>query len=166
MLRNMLATASAVALCLTSVTPLAAQEVRDDAPRGATATLNLRIPLGSSRLADRPSFGLTAGYGQATGAPGSDGRVAVRQWRVADLRFDGRGLRRAELATFDLANLAGDPRLGFQDGDDSDDDTLTYILVALAAAAAGVGAEMLIDDSDEESESPDETPGATSPGVG
>jgi hypothetical protein len=166
MLRNMLATASAVALCLASAAPLAAQEVRDDAPRGASATLNLRVPLGPSRAVERPSFGVTAGYGEAAGAPGRDGRAAVRLWRVADLRFDFGGLRRAEVATFDLANLRGDPRLNLQGDDSGDDDTLTYLLIALGAAALGVGAEMLLDDGSEESDSPDDSSSPTSPGIG
>jgi hypothetical protein len=164
MLRSMTATASAVGLCLASVSPLAAQEVRYDAPRGATATLNLRVPLG--RAAARPSWGLTASFGQAAGAPAGDGRVAVREWRVADLRFDGSGLRRAELASFDLAHLDRDRRLSLQEGESDGDDTMTYVLIALGALAAGVGIEMLIDDSDSGENEPDETPSPTSPGIG
>src|SRR5688572_22127792 len=80
------ATVSA-ALCMLSVTPAFAQDTRFtgfDAPRGATVSANLRIPLGREAKR-RPSYGLTLGYGQETGA-GLDGRTVTRAFRLADLR--------------------------------------------------------------------------------
>ena len=77
-MRKFVAATVSAALCMTSMLPgiAAAQEHRFtgfDAPRGATATVNLRIPLGLERRS-RPSYGLTLGYGQ-TVAPGVDGRA-------------------------------------------------------------------------------------------
>lgn len=101
------ATASA-ALCLTTVATgaAAAQEYRSsafEAPRGVTATLNLRVPLGRDQ-ARRTTYGLTVGYGQ-TVAPGIDGRTSTRAINLADFRFNGDELRQARVAGLDLANL-------------------------------------------------------------
>jgi len=114
------ATVSA-ALCMTSMLPgvAAAQEHRFtgfDAPRGATATVNLRIPLGPEQRS-RPSYGLTLGYGQ-TMAPGVDGRTASRAINFADIRFTGEAprLSQARFAGFDLVNLDQDRRLNMVGG--------------------------------------------------
>ena len=101
------ATVSA-ALCLMSVAPgiAVAQDYRFsryDAPRGATATVNLRVPMGS-RHARPATYGLTLGYGQ-TVPPGLDGRTSTRAVNFADFRFAGDELRQARVASFDLANL-------------------------------------------------------------
>ncbi|HEX2803824.1 MAG TPA: hypothetical protein VHN55_07590, partial [Sphingomicrobium sp.] len=83
------------------------------APLGATATVNLRVPLGAAPTKQRKAtYGLTLGYGQQTDGLTSDGRIATRQAKFADIRFTGAfKLRRAEVMTFDLANLDKDPRL-------------------------------------------------------
>lgn len=95
------------ALCLMSTAPAMAQEYRFagfDAPRGATATVNLRVPLGREQ-AGRASYGLTLGYGHNMAAPGFDGRTTTRAVNVADFRFSGSELKQARVASFDLANL-------------------------------------------------------------
>ncbi|MGZ8360610.1 MAG: hypothetical protein ACXWUX_08820 [Allosphingosinicella sp.] len=159
MRRQMIATATAVGLCLASIAPLAAQDHRHDAPRGATATVNVRVPLGARGRAARPSWGLTAGYGQAAGtAP--DGSRAVREWRVAELRFDADGLRRAEVATFDLARRGSDRRLYLED----EANKKTWLIGLLLLLGAGAGLIVLLDD-DGESELEVEEPGPT-PGPG
>jgi len=84
-----------------------AQEYRSsvfDAPRGATATLNLRVPMGREH-ADRASYGLTLGYGQAFGAPDQFGQQRTRAMNFADFRFRGGELRNARLVGVDFANL-------------------------------------------------------------
>jgi hypothetical protein len=151
MLRNLIAAASTAVLCLASVMPLAARDVRHDAPRGASATLNLRVPLGPRRTRERPSWGVTAGYGQPTGTH-ADGRRAIREWRVADLRFGGDGLSRAELASFNLANPGSSRRLRLEEEGMDKKMWLWLPLLLLAGGAA-----FLILDSDSESE-PDPTP--------
>lgn len=115
-MRKFVAATVSAALCMTSMLPgiAAAQEHRFtgfDAPRGATATVNLRIPLGPERRS-RPSYGLTLGYGQ-TVAPGVDGRTTSRAINLADFRFTGNEprLSQARFAGFDLANLDQDRRL-------------------------------------------------------
>lgn len=130
------ATVSA-ALCIASVSPALAQEYRPsgfDAPRGATATANLRIPLGApAKSKAEPSYGLTVGLGKTTGT-GVDGRTTTRQVRLADLRFtDGFKLRNAKVASFDLANLDRDRRMNLSGGGNT-----VWIVVGLVAAGVTV----------------------------
>ncbi|HEX8572258.1 MAG TPA: hypothetical protein VF759_05865 [Allosphingosinicella sp.] len=130
------ATVSA-ALCLASVAPAAAQQYRAegfDGPRGVNATLNLRVPLGkASRARTKPSYGLTFGMGKTMGA-GYDGRPITRQLTLGDIRFNQQGtLKKAQLASFDLANLDADKRMNLT----GEGNTL-WIVVGLAAAGAAV----------------------------
>ena len=132
--RKLASAVVSTALCLMSATPAAAQEYRFtgfDAPRGATATVNLRVPMGREH-AGRASYGLTLGYGQEIGAS-LDGRTATRAVNVADFRFSGTKLRNARVASFDLAHLDRDPRLNLTGGGFG---TTTFILGAIAAGAA------------------------------
>lgn len=131
------ATVSA-ALCLASITPAAAQNYRAegfDGPRGANATLNLRVPLGkSSKARAKPTYGLTFGLGRTMGA-GYDGRPITRQLTLGDIRFnqeDGK-LNKAQLASFDLAHLDRDKRLNLN----GEGNTL-WIVVGLVAAGVAV----------------------------
>ena len=128
------ATVSA-ALCLMSVTPAMAQQYRPDGfdgPRGANATLNLRIPLGRAAKA-KPTYGLTFGMGKTMGA-GYDGRPITRQLTLGDIRFNQQGkLDKAQLASFDLANLDQDERLKLN----GEGNTL-WIIVGLVAAGVAV----------------------------
>ncbi len=115
MVRKLVTATVSAALCTASFAPglASAQEHRFagfDAPRGATATVNLRVPFGRTPGAGRASYGLTLGYGQ-TVAPGIDGRAATRAVNLADFRFSGGELSQARVATFDLANLDRDRRL-------------------------------------------------------
>ncbi|MGQ0588567.1 MAG: hypothetical protein ACT4N8_03395 [Sphingosinicella sp.] len=99
--------------------PVAAQDYRfagSDAPRGATATVNLRVPLGVDRARARPSYGLTLSYGQSFATPAMDGREMTRAMNVADFRFTGTRLRHARVASFDLANLDRDRRMNLVGG--------------------------------------------------
>ncbi|MGZ8336673.1 MAG: hypothetical protein ACXWU1_08435, partial [Allosphingosinicella sp.] len=75
MLKKFVSATVSAALCLMSAAPAMAQEYRStgvQAPRGITATVNLRVPLGRADRA-RPSYGLTLGYGQSF-SPTLDGR--------------------------------------------------------------------------------------------
>ncbi len=148
MLKIVAGTASA-ALCLTQIAPALAQDYQHsgfDGPRGANATLNLRLPLGRRAEPARPTLGLTVGFGQTFGAPTSDGRRAVRQMRLADVRLDRTGVSRARLASFDLAdldrgrrlNLNGEPKKSF------------WLLIA-AALGAGAALLLLLDSDSEDS---------------
>ncbi len=129
------ATVSA-ALCLASVTPAMAQNYRAegfDGPRGANATLNMRIPLGKSAKARKPTYGLTFGLGKNVGA-GYDGRPITRQLTLGDIRFNQQGkLNKAQLASFDLANLDRDERLNLT----GEGNTL-WIIVGLVAAGVAI----------------------------
>jgi hypothetical protein len=125
-----------LALCLAPTFPASAQDYRPsgfDAPRGATATIGLRFPLGRHNGPMRPTLGLTIGYGQPVGAPDTNGRSAVRQLRLVDLRLDRRGVTRAELATFDLAGPERDRRLNIGGGKK---DTALLLLMVVAGMTA------------------------------
>jgi hypothetical protein len=134
------ATVSA-ALCLTSVSPALAQEQRFtgfDAPRGLSATANLRIPLGRAATARRASYGVSLGLGREVGA-GFDGRPVTRSIHLADLRFSGEGqLRQARLAGVDLRDPAGKRRMNLTGG-------VSTTWFILGAVAAGVGICLLTD---------------------
>lgn len=138
MVRKFVSATVSAALCMLSVAPAMAQDYRFtgfDAPRGATATVNLRVPLGTQgRQAARPSYGLTMGYGQTVGSQALDGQTATRAVNLADLRFSGRELRNARVASFDLANLDRDRRFSNLNGEVS----TVWIIVGVAAVAVGV----------------------------
>ena len=143
------ATVSA-ALCIASITPAAAQNYSAEGyhgPRGVNATLNMRIPLGREGKA-KPTYGLTFGMGKTVGA-GLDGRPVNRQLTLGDIRFNDRGkLSKAQLASFDLANLDADKRMNLT----GEGNTL-WIVVGLVAA--GVAICLLADcfEGDDDSES-------------
>lgn len=129
------ATVSA-ALVLTSVSPALAQDYRFtgfDAPRGLSATANLRIPLGREAKARRASYGLSLGLGREVGA-GYDGRPVTRSIRLADLRFSGEGrLSQARLAGVDLAAADRQRRMNLMGGGGT-----TWFILGAVAAAAGI----------------------------
>jgi hypothetical protein len=108
------------------------------APMGATATLNFAVPLGAAPQRERKAtYGLTLGVGQRLDTVMPDGRIATRQAKLADIRFaDGFKLHRAEVMTFDLANLDKDPRLNM--GPDSGKDSTTWIIIGLVVAGVAV----------------------------
>lgn len=166
MTRNLVASISIISLCLAAVTPASAQMYRfsgSDGPRGANASLSVRVPLGARGRAEPPTVGLTLSYGRAIDAGTAIGEPAVRQVRLADLRFGGDGLRRAQVAGFDLADFDRDRRAS-AGGEPRRNRTWTFVLIAILGMGVGVGAEMLIDGSEEEEAA--DTPPPTSPGVG
>ena len=121
MVSKLVAATVSAALCMTSMLPgmAAAQDHRFtgfDAPRGATATVNLRLPLGG-QAQGRASYGVTLSYGQAAGAD-LGGRTVTRNLNVADLRFTGEEprLSQARLAGFDLANVDQSRRMNMVGG--------------------------------------------------
>jgi hypothetical protein len=133
MVRKSVSAAVTVALCLMSATQAVAQEYRFtgfDPPQGATATVNLRVPIGDDHRR-QPTYGLTFGYGYDLGGPNMNGRTMTRSVQLADFRFRGDQLQNARVASFDLANLDQDRRLNFQ-GDGSDN-TWLYIGGAVVA---------------------------------
>lgn len=146
MVRKVVSATVSAALCLLSVAPgmAVAQEYRFsgfDAPRGATATLNLRVPLGTDRrpVRQRMSYGLTLGYGQSNGAL-LDGRETIRAARVADLRFNTNGeLRNARLASFDLANPGRNRAFSDLNGQ------VSTVWIVVGVVAAGVAVCLLAD---------------------
>lgn len=138
MVRKFVSATVSAALCIASVLPAAAmaQEYRFtgfDAPRGASATVNLRVPMGREHR-QRASYGLTFGYGQEMGAATLDGRTISRAINVADFRFSGTRLRNARVASFDLANLDEDRRFNNLTGEGN---TL-WIVVGLVAAGVAI----------------------------
>ena len=136
MVRKFVTATVSAALCMMSVAPAMAQEYRFagfDAPRGATATVNLRVPMGREH-AERASYGLTIGYGQTVGTPDFTGQTRTRAVNVADFRFSGTELRNARVASFDLANLDQDRRMNLT----GEGDNTLWIVVGLVAAGVAV----------------------------
>lgn len=121
MIRNILSAAAASALIVGSVSPAFAQAnsyAAFQAPEGPMASINFKVPLGGklNSEARKASYGLTLAYGQSTDTLTLDGYRATRQMPIADLRFTGPlKLWKAEVATFDLANLEDDKRLNMTD---------------------------------------------------
>lgn len=139
MVRKFVSATVSAALCLMSVAPgvAAAQEYRStvfDAPRGATATVNLRVPMGPEHR-ERASYGLTLGYGQTMATPTMDGRTTTRAVNLVDFRFRGDELRQARVASFDLANLDRSRRQMNLTG--GENNTL-WIVVGLVAAGVAI----------------------------
>lgn len=139
MVRKFVSATVSAALCLMSFAPgvAAAQEYRSaafDAPRGATATINLRVPMGREHR-ERASYGLTLGYGQTMATPTMDGRTMTRAVNLVDFRFRGDELRQARVASFDLANLDRSRRQMNLTG--QGDNTL-WIVAGLVAAGVAV----------------------------
>jgi hypothetical protein len=146
-MRKFVTATISAALCLASITPAAAQNYRAegfDGPRGLNATLNMRIPLGREAK-PKPTYGLTFGMGKTVGA-GLDGRPVNRQLTLGDIRFNQEGkLKRAQLASFDLANLDADRRMNLNGGSNT-------VWIVVGAVAAGVAVCLLADcfNSDDE----------------
>lgn len=144
MTSRFVAAAVSAALCSASAWPAMAQEYRPvgfDAPAGATATLNLRVPIGGRDNSARPSWGLTVSHAQRVGTPTLDGGPAVREVRLADLRFEGSRVRQANVASFDLAHLDQDRRMNFRGGG--------WWLPVVAVVAVGVGVLLIASGGDE-----------------
>jgi hypothetical protein len=140
MMRKLVSATVSAALCMLSVAPAMAQDYRFtgfDAPRGATAAVNLRVPLGMSRQQTerRMSYGLTLGYGENMGSQALDGRTTTRAVNLADLRFNRSGeVRNARVASFDLANLDRDRRVSNLGGQVS----TVWIVVGVVAVGVGI----------------------------
>ena len=139
MVRKFVSATVSAALCMMSVAPgiAMAQEYRFtgfDAPRGASATLNLRLPLGNrDARPQRVSYGIALRQGQTVGTPTMDGQTMTRAINLADLRFTGTELRNARVASFDLANLDRSRRQMNLTGEDS---TLWIVVGVVAASVA------------------------------
>ena len=160
--REIVAGLAAFALCLGSATPALAQDYRFagfDGPRGASATVDLRVPLGAARHRSRPTLGLTLGFSRTVGTA-SDGAPIVRRMPLVDLRASDAGLTRARVASFDLAHLDHYRQLNLDGGKKA-----TWVLVAGVAAAAAAACLVVgcFDDDDEPDEDTD-TPESPTPG--
>ena len=157
MVRKFVSATVSAALCLMSAAPAMAQEYRFagfDPPQGATATVNLRVPL-DRNTSRRVTYGVTAGYGYDMGGPNMNGRTMTRSVQVADFRFSGTELQHARVATFDLANLDQDRRLNFQGGSDNK----TWLIVG-GVVVAGLLICLLAEcfDGDDDEDEPEVNP--------
>ena len=147
-MRKIIAATAASALCLMSIAPAYAQANHSpafDAPKGAAATLNLRVPLGAEGSKAKPTYGMSLTFGRTMASDGFDGKTFTRATTLADLRFDGDGLNRAKVANFDLANLdKNKQQLNLTGGGN------TLLWVALAAGAGVAAYFLLIEDNDDD----------------
>lgn len=155
MMRKFLCASVATALIASSITPAMAQNqfVSDmQAPVGATATVNFKVPLGAVPERERKAtYGLTLGYGQQLDSLTPDGRIRTRETKLADFRFtDGFKLHRAEVMTFDLANLDEDPRLNMGPDPKGKEATWLWIGGAIVAGALICWAAGCFDSDDDD----------------
>lgn len=156
MIRKFLSASVATALLASSVTPAMAQtHFSSDmqAPLGATAMANFTVPLGAAPAQHRKTtYGLTFGVGHRLDSVTPDGRIATRQAKIGELRFaDGFKLQRAEVMTFDLANLDQDPRLNM-DPSNGKETTWLWIAGGVVAGLAICWAAGCFDDDDDDDE--------------
>ena len=159
MARQCIAAIAALSLSFASATPALGQEHRFagfDGPRGANATITLRVPLGASSQRSRPTLALTVGAGRTLGA-GTDGEPIVRQIRFADFRISEAGLENARVASFDLANLDRDTRLAIVGNKKN---TILLFLMVLGGLTA---LAFLVNGHDRRSEPDEDTSTPTTP---
>ena len=137
MVRKLVSATVSAALCLAPAAAFAQNNLTPvevvQAPLGATGALNLRIALGGGKNLEEPTYGLTFGMGRLNGM-NSQGGAQTSEVRLADIRFNSSGLRQANVASFDLANLDQDRRFDELAGRGN---TL-WIVVGLVAAGAAV----------------------------
>ncbi len=129
MMRKLIAATAAAALGLSTVTPALAQSASfyDQylPDRAAVASVNLKVPLGGGEeSATKPSAGLSFGYRQKVDTTTFDGLGRYREANMADLRFTSDGLEKAQVASFNFADMGqsdqikGKAKLGaMEDGD-------------------------------------------------
>ena len=152
MVRKIVTATASAALCLSSVSPALAQNHAFsgfEAPRGATATVNLRVPLGAEKEEAKPTYGLTLGYGKTVANQEMGIRSGSRELRFADFRFDGSSnkLAKAQVMSFDLANLDKDRRLNMFNNPNTG-----WIIVGIVAAGVVICvlADCFEDDDDDD----------------
>jgi hypothetical protein len=160
MVRKILSASVATALLVGSVTPAFAQPYAfapEQAPAGLTATVNLKVPLGVAPAKQRKAtYGFTTSFGQRLDSLTADGRIATRSAKLADIRFtDSLRLKKAEVVTFDLANLDKDKRLNL--GPDGGKGTTTWIVVGLVAAGVAICLAADCFDGNDDDEDDDDT---------
>ena len=149
-MKRLIASTLTAAVVMATVTPAFAQSYRYSeafAPQQdeVAATVNFRVPLGETK--ERGTVGLTL-----TGARGdaaidtADGDRLNGAVRLADLRFDGRGVERAMVGNYDFAAPTGDA-YGYNNMDGKD--STTWIIIGLVVAGAVVWAVTDDDDDDD-----------------
>lgn len=139
-MRKFLSATAAAALVMTSITPAYATARFGmqpmNAPEGMSALVNLKVPLGAGTpKAKKASYGLAFGMGHRVGDATMDRGFSVRQTTLADIRFtDTFKLQKAQVATFDLANLDKDKRLNLA----GEGDNTTWIVLGVIGAGVAV----------------------------
>lgn len=159
-MKKFVSTALSTALCFMTVSPAWAQSSSfneawlNDQP-AAVASFNVRVPLGGGSTAtERPSYGVTLNYGYQDRFRYEDDMRFRPNAQLADLRFSGGEMLRAEVANLTLVDTAsgrtwGDTLNMFEDGDSA-------LWIVGTAVVAGLVicllAECFEDDDDEEEE--------------
>lgn len=157
-MKRLIASTLSAAVFLAAVTPAAAQAYRYSeafAPQQneVAATVNYRIPLGATE--ERATVGLTLSGTRADAArETADGNSFNADFRIADLRFDGRGMERAMVGGYDFAPrsdvLSYDDSKDPKDGKDGKDPKTMWIIGAIVVGGLIWWA---IDENDDDSSS-------------
>jgi len=149
-MKRLIASTLAASVALAAVGPAAAQAYRYSeafAPQQneVSATVNYRVPLGVTE--ERATVGLTLNASRGESAiETADGDRLNGDVRLADLRFDGRGVERAMVGNYDFAAPSGD---AYGYGDMDGKDSTTWIIIGLVVAGAVVWAVTDDDDDDD-----------------
>jgi len=138
MLRKFVSATVSAALLFASAAPAMAQEYRFagfDSPRGVSATVNLRVPLDQNReRTRRASYGINAAWGRTMPLATMDNSTTTRAVNLAEIRFSGDELRRAQVLGFDVRDpTAVQRRMNLTGGDNT-----LWIVVGLVAAGVAV----------------------------
>ena len=151
MLRKFVSATVSAALLFASAAPAMAQEYRFtgfDSPRGVSATVNLRVPLDQNReRTRRASYGVNAAWGRTMPLATMDNATTTRAVNLAEIRFSGDELRRAQLLGFDVR----DPTAAQRRMNLTGDGNTLWIVVGLVAA--GVAVCLLADCFEDDDES-------------
>ena len=159
-MRKLVTTAVAATLCVMTVSPAWAQstsfEQRFEDEAGATLSLNYRVPLGGSAAnAERPSYGVTLNWGYEEAPPFLMGAEDAYRpnVRLADLRFDGDGMQRAQVGGLNFARSADgelvDERLNMMDPKS------TTMWIVTGVVVVGVAWWLISENDDDEEEDDD-----------
>lgn len=159
-MKRVIASTLSVAIVMASALPAAAQAYRYSeafAPQQneVSATVNFRVPLGPTQ--ERATVGLTLNGSRADAARElNDGRVYNSEVRIADLRFDGRGVERAMVGGYDFAPSTDvwsyDDSKDPKDGKDGKDPKTMWIIGAIVVG--GIIWWAIEEDDDDSSHSP------------
>ena len=152
-MKRLLCASLSAALCVSGAAPALAYDhgfaeayARKDS--AAAATVGFRVPLGTTRKAEKPTYGLSLTYGQSAAPLGV--AQSKPSLKLADLSFNAEGLDTAKLAGFDFAQkdqALADERLNMMGPDGKS--TTAWVVTGLVVAGLAIWLISEADDDDD-----------------